>query len=324
MVRRGFELLKETFARFGADNASLLAAALAYTAVFAIAPLIVIAVAIAGEAIGLTNGGHGHHVAENQIISAIGVAAGTQAATLVRTLVDTTFASHQGSLIAQLVGWVTFALAASGLFLTLQSVMNLVWRAGPHGGLWKTVRNRLTSALMMLVLGVLLLLTIGIDVALAFVWSHVTAVLPFPGAGIAATIASYLVDVVLIAVMFGLVYKVLPDVAVSWNDVKVGAPVTAVLFVAGEALLSLYLSRAGTANAYGAVGSLVVLLVWVYYSAMLFLFGAEFTQVYAERRRRAGSPARTHGDALTSNAQEHVGAMHETGPSPEGALGVHL
>jgi membrane protein len=280
-------LIKDTFSRFGRDNASLLAAALAYTAVFAIAPLIVIAVAVAGEVIGWTNGGHGHHVAEDQIISAITATAGTQAATLVRTLVDTTFRSHQGSLIAQTLGWVTFALAASGLFLTLQSVMNLVWQTSPKGGIWLTVRNRLLSAAMLLVLGVLLLVTIGIDVALAFVWSHLDAVLPFPGSGILATIASYLVDVVLIALMFALVYKVLPDADVSWSDVKVGAPVTAALFVGGEALLSLYLSRAGIANAYGAVGSLVVLLVWVYYSSMLFLLGAEFTRAYAERRHAA-------------------------------------
>ncbi|HTW85686.1 MAG TPA: YihY/virulence factor BrkB family protein [Candidatus Sulfotelmatobacter sp.] len=285
MATRALRLLKETWSRFGADNASLLAAAIAYSTVFAIAPLIVIAIAIAGEVVGLADGGHGHHVAENQIISTIGLGAGAQTAQLVRSLVDTSFASRQGSLIAQTAGWVTFALAASGLFLTLQSAINIVWRAKPRQhGIWLTLRNRLVSAAMLLLIGVGLLLTVCVDVALAFFTAHLATVLPFFGSPVAASAVSYLVDVVLIGLMFALVYKVLPDAHVSWRDVEVGAPVTALLFVAGEALLSLYLGRAGIANAYGAVGSLVVLLVWVYYSAMLFLFGAEFTRVYADLR----------------------------------------
>jgi membrane protein len=285
MVTRIGGILKETFARFGADNASLLAAAIAYSAVFAIAPMIVIAVAIAGEVIGATSGGQGHHIVENRIIAELARDAGPQTATLVRSLVDTAFASHRGSVIAQIVGWVLFAVAASGFFLTMQSAMNLVFHAKPpQSGIWLSVRNRLASAAMLLLIGLVMLLTIGLDVALSFFWSHLTAVLPFPHADVVANVVTYAVDAVVIAIMFALVYKVLPDVDVSWRDVVVGAPVTAVLFVVGEALLSLYLGRAGTANGYGAVGSLVVLLVWVYYSAMLFLFGAEFTRVYGERR----------------------------------------
>ena len=277
-------MLKETFARFGADNASLLAAAIAYTAIFAIAPLIVITIAIAGTVIGETNGGHGHHIVEDQLISAIASTSGAQTATMMRSLVDTSFSSHQGSILAQTIGWATFLLAATGLFLTLQTALNLVWHVTPkQQGLALTIRNRVASVAMLLVIGALVLATIGINVAISFLWTHFTALLPFPGANVVATAISYVVDVAIISVMFALMYKVLPDTDVAWGDVKVGAVATAVLFVIGEVALSVYISHAGISNGYGAAGSLVVLLVWVYYSAMLLLIGAEFTRVYAEK-----------------------------------------
>jgi membrane protein len=298
-------LLKDTFSRFGADNASTWAAAIAYSTVFAIAPLIIIAVAIAGSVLGLAEGRRGNQL-EDQLIAQIGHAAGPQAASTVRTMVQMAFSSHQGSTIAQIAGWVTFILAASGLFMTLQGALNAVWRVDPsRQGIWVTVRNRVVSAGMLLALGFLLIVTTALNFIVSFFWTHFTELLPFPGASVVASILNYVVDIALIAAMFALMFRYLPDADVAWEDVKVGAIASAVLFVVGQALLSIYISHAGIANGYGAVGSLVVLLVWVYYSAMLLLLGAEFTRVYAERYGSLSRPS-SPSTVPTQRGEERV------------------
>jgi membrane protein len=178
---------------------------------------------------------------------------------------------------------VTFVLAASGLFLTLQTALNAIWHVEPQRGLRLTLRDRLASAAVLLVIGVVILGTIALNLALSFAWAHLTALLPFPGAGAVFSALNWLVSVAVMALLFAALYKVLPDTDIAWRDVRAGAVFTALLFVAGEALLAFYISRAGIANAYGAAGSLVIVLVWAYYSAALLLFGAELTHVYAER-----------------------------------------
>jgi membrane protein len=277
-------MAKETFARFGADDASTYASAIAYATVFAIAPLIIIAVAIAGSVLGVAGGG-GNRSVEDNLINSISSSAGPQTGAMVRTLVETSLKNHQGSIIAQIAGWITFILGASGLFLTLQNAINHVWHVTPDKqGIWLTVRNRVASAGMLLVVGFLLIVTTALNFVVTFLWSHFTQLLSFPGASIVGSVVNWVIDIALIAVLFALMYKYLPDTEVAWNDVKGGSIATAVLFVVGQALLSIYISHAGISNGYGAVGSLVVLLVWVYYSALLLLLGAEFTRVYAEQR----------------------------------------
>jgi membrane protein len=312
MATVNVRMVKETVARFGADDASTHAAAIAYSTVFAIAPLIIVAVAIAGGALGIASGGHGHHIVEDRIIGSLAQSAGPQTADMVRATVDTGFQSRQGSIVAQIAGWVTFVLAASGLFLAVQNALNRIWHVTPEKqGIWLTVRNRIASMGMLLVIGFLLIVTTALSFAIAFLWSHFTALLPFPGAAIVGSVVNWIVNVALIAALFALIYKYLPDTDVAWGDVKAGALATAVLFVVGQALLSIYISHAGIANGYGAVGSLVVLLVWVYYSAMLLLIGAEFTRVYAEARgSRASKQAAEDADPGTRGG---------TGRTTEGA-----
>lgn len=276
-------MLREAFANFWADDASTHAAAIAYSALFAIAPLIVIAIAVAGAALGLASGGNGHSVVEDQLIAAIAQSAGSASAETVRTIVDS-FRSRQGSILAQIGGWTTFVVAASSLFLSLQNALNRVWHVTPQGGVITTLRNHAASGVMLLVVGVLVLVTVALNFGVAFVWAHVSIFWPFPGAELIAGALKYVVDLAIVTLMFAVMFKVLPDTHVEWGDVKIGAIASGLLFVFGEIVLSVYLSRAGIANAYGAVGSVVVLLVWIYYSAMLLLFGAEFTRVYAERR----------------------------------------
>jgi membrane protein len=275
-------LVRKTAANFGADGAATHAAAIAYSAVFAIVPLLIVGIGIAGQVLGIARGGHQHHVVEDQLIAGLGTAVGSNTAGSVRTMVDASFASHQGSMLAQLLGWIAFVIAASGLFLTLQNALNTIWHVAPDGNIVRTIRNRALSIAMLLVVGAVIVLTLALNIALAYFWGRLVAALPFPGSGIALAIVHAIVLVAIVAAIFALLFKVLPDVSIAWHEVRLGALVSAVLFVGGEALVGLYIQHAGISNGYGAAGSLVVLLVWVYYSATLLLFGAEFTRTYAE------------------------------------------
>jgi membrane protein len=152
---------------------------------------------------------------------------------------------------------------------------------------WLTVRRRTASLGMVFVIGCLILATFGVSAVLAFVSTYFTHALPFAGAGPVLTGVNYVVSLLLMTVVFACIYKILPDAKIDWSDVWIGAAITALLFVIGQALIGLYLAKSGTASAYGAAGSLLVLLLWIYYSAMTLFFGAEFTKVYAQRRGKA-------------------------------------
>lgn len=295
--------LKEAFRRFNEDKVPRLAAALSYTTIFAIAPIFIVLIAIAGAALGLANGGHGHHIVEDDLIGAVQRSAGKEAADTVRMMVTASFKSGQ-PLLAAIIGWVTLILAAIGLFAALQDALNTVWHVEPpKRGIWLAVRERIASFGVLIAIGFLLVVTTAINTAIAFVSTHLVAVLPFPGAELLFTVVNWILSIAVITVLFALMYKVLPDTEVAWSDVWPGAMVTAVLFVIGQSLIALYLGRAGVGSAYGAAGSLLVLLVWIYYSSMTLLFGAEFTRVYAERH---GSRI---GGAVPSRPQERTAAL---------------
>jgi len=224
------------------------------------------------------------------LIGGLASAVGASTAASVRTMVDASFASHQGSVLAQILGWITFVIGASGLFLALQNALNRVWHAKPAGSFMNIVKRRAISIAMLLVIGGVIVLTIGLNIALSFGWTRLIAALPFPGNGLALSLAHWLVLIAIVALVFAILFRVLPDAPIAWRDVRLGALVSAVLFVAGEGAVGIYLAHAGLSNGYGAAGSLVVLLVWVYYSAMLLLFGAEFTHAHADALRGAAPP----------------------------------
>jgi len=280
-----FALVRATASNFGADSAATYAAAIAYSAVFAIVPLLIVGIGIAGQALGIARGGHQHHVVENEMIAGLASAVGSKTAEAVRLMVDASFASHQGSILAQILGWITFAIGASGLFLALQNALNTIWHVSPTGSIMLTIKNRAISIVMLALVGALIILTIGLNIVLSYVWTRLVAALPFPGSALALAAVHWFVLIAIVAVVFAILFKVLPDAEIGWRDVRLGAAVSAVLFVVGEALVGIYVRRAGLSNGYGAAGSLVVLLVWVYYSATLLLFGAEFTRTYAELHR---------------------------------------
>jgi membrane protein len=285
-------VLKETFAAWNADKAPRLAAAIAYSTIFAIAPLLIITIAIVGAVLGFTGTAHPHTAVENSLLAQISRAAGTQSAQMVRTMVDASFGRPRQSVIAQILGWIAFAAGASGLFVALQDALNTIWDAKPppaHRDVLVMIRDRAMSLVMLLVIGFLLMTSLLLNVAIAYATAHLTKLLPAGGAGPLVAGVNWLVSVAVIAVLFALIFRILPDVEIRWSDVASGAFITAILFVAGQALIGLYIGRAGVASAYGAAGALLAILIWIYYSASILLLGAEFTKIYAHRRRPEGN-----------------------------------
>jgi membrane protein len=275
------DLLKRTWQAFNDDKATRLAAAIAYSTIFSLAPLFVILIAIVGNVLDV-HGSGGHTTAENALLSEIRKSAGPGAADTVRQLIEASFSKPRQGLIAQVFGWIAFALGASGLFASLQDALNAVWQVESAKGGWKQmIRDRVASFGMIIAVGFLLLVTFVANGAITFIGTHLLGQIPFAANPVLVSIVDQVVSIALVTVTFALIFKVLPDVDVAWRDVITGAALTAVLFVIGEALIGLYIAKAGIASAYGAAGSILVALLWIYYSAIILLLGAEFTKVYA-------------------------------------------
>jgi membrane protein len=286
-ARLDVETFKQTFSAWNADKGPRLAASIAYATIFAIAPLLVITIALAGSLLGFTGSAHPHTAVEDALLAQIARAAGPAAAQTVRTMVDAGFGKPRLSVIAQIVGWISFIIGASGVFVALQDALNAVWDAPPPAAdrnLLKMIRDRAVSLAMLLVIGFLFLLSSLLNVAIAFASTYVARLLPFANAGLAFAAINWIVSVAVTALLFALIFRVLPDVAIAWSDVAFGAVCTALLFVLGQALIGIYIGKTGVASAYGAAGALLAILVWIYYSATILLLGAEFTKIYAQRR----------------------------------------
>jgi len=280
-ARSPVELLKATWKAFNDDKAQRLAAAVAYAAIFSIAPLFIVLVAIVGSVLDARGAHGGHAAALDSLLANIRANAGEGAATTVRSLIESSFNKPKTGLIAQILGWIFFAIGASGLFAALQDALNAIWHVEATRGGWRQMlRDRVASFGMILGVGLLLLSTFVANAAIAFASAH-TRDIPIVGNPIVASVVGALVTLAIATAIFALVFKVLPDVDIAWHDVWVGAAVTAVLFAVGEALIGIYIAKAGVASAYGAAGSLLVALVWIYYSALILLLGAEFTKVRA-------------------------------------------
>lgn len=279
------ETIVQTWHGFVQDKVMRLAAAVAFTALFAIAPLLIVLIGIAGWFLGLNNGGHGHHIAENAILQQVSNSAGPKTAEVLRQLVTAAFNKPRDSIIAQIIGWGAFIIAAGGFFSAVHDALNSIWQIEGEKGGWKqALRDRLIAFAMIAIAAVLLLGTVGVNAGLAYAGKHLGGTLAssvgaHPGW---LALASQVVMFVAACVAFALIYRLLPDVSMRWRHVWLGAAVTGVLFVIGEVLISLYLARAGVTSAYGASGSLLALLLWIYYSSVVFLIGAEFTKVAAE------------------------------------------
>ena len=281
-VKSTFKLLKETFKEWQEDKASLLAAALAYYTVFSITPLLVIAIAIAGAVFG-------QEAAQGEIIEQINGLVGEQGAQIIETALANAD-KPQLSGAASIISIIVLLVGASGVFAQLQQALNTVWnvKAKPNAGIWEFIRKRLLSFGMVLTIGFLLLVSLMLSAMLSGISKLQVGLLP--GFTLFWQLLNLGISFGFISLLFALIYKYLPDVRIRWKDVWVGAIITALLFTFGKFLIGLYLGRGSLGSAYGAAGSLIVFLAWVFYSAQILLFGAEFTQVYARKYGRKIRP----------------------------------
>jgi membrane protein len=273
-----WSLLKDTYTEWSEDKASRLAASLAYYTAFSIAPLVILTIAIAGFFFG-------EEAVSGQLNAQLTGTLGQQGADAVTGMVAAANQQEAAGIVATIIGIATLLFGASGVFVGLQDALNTIWGVAPRPdlGIWTTIRQRFLSFGMILVIGFVLLVSLVVSAALGAVTGAVDQAISSPLLGYVWSAVNFVVSFGVITLLFALIYKVLPDATVAWGDVWIGAGVTALLFTIGKALLSLYLGNAAVASSYGAAGSLIVLLLWVYYSAQILFFGAEFTQVYAKR-----------------------------------------
>jgi membrane protein len=268
-------LLRAAGSKWNACNAPRLGASLAYYTLLSLAPLLILLVAICGLVFTRS-------AAESNLFRQLQTVLGHSEAEALRVVF--TSAHHIGSgAIASAIAIATLFFGASGVFVELRDSLNLIWDA--PGGAWhgwrSMVTQRLTSFVAMLALGFLLLLSLVMSTVLGVIGRFFGGLVP-AGAAIGGEVLNLIVSPLAVAVLFALIFKFVPDVPIGWRDVVVGAVVTSILFGLGRALLSFYLATAGVGSAYGAAGSLVALVAWVYYSAQIFFFGAILTRVYAD------------------------------------------
>jgi membrane protein len=274
--RVAWVLLKEASCAWVGDNAPSLGAALAYYTVFSLAPVLIVVIGIAGLAFG-------REAAKGEILQQMQALVGPAGAATIQTIIQRANQPALG-IIASIVGVVTVMIGASGAFLQLQCALNQIWKVKPKSeSFWMSaLRKRSLSFGLVLGTGFLLLVSLALSAALAAVATFMGHLLPIPAFLLESV--NFLLSFAVITMLFAMMFKVLPDTEVAWSDVWMGAAVTALLFTIGKMLIGLYLGKSSVASAYGAAGSLVIVLAWVYYSAQILLLGAEFTHVYAKRR----------------------------------------
>ena len=272
-------LFKLSYQEWKDDHASRLAAALAYYTIFSLAPLLIIAIAVAGllwqrEAV------------QQAVLNQIGGLVGAQGQTFVSNLLNSAAHPAQG-ILATVIGIITLLFGALGAFNELHDSLNAIWDVETKkvSGLWNSIKKliiqRLLSFTMILGIGFLLLVSLIISTALSALGTWIGGLFPFQQ--LILQIINLVISIAFITILFALIFKFLPDAEIAWRDVWIGAFFTAILFSIGRTLIGLYLGSSAVATTFGAAGSLVILLLWLYYSAQILFFGAEFTQVYANR-----------------------------------------
>ena len=279
-----FSLLQQTFQEWLQDKAPQLGAALAYYTVFSLAPLILILLAIVGFIFRDDPAG-----AWDKITQQMSYFLDPSVVSVVQDIARKASESHKG-IMATVMGIILALFGASGVFGQLQDALNTIWgvKAKPGRGIRGFLRARFLSFAMVAGICFLLLVSLAVEATLRVFSQYMQAVLP---GGIAVALTVYLVfDFAVVVLLFAMIFKFLPDVKIQWRDVWIGAVVTAMLFGLGKWLLGLYLGSGAAGSAYGAASSLITLLLWVYYTSQILLFGAELTQVYAARANREFIP----------------------------------
>jgi membrane protein len=278
-VKNFWQVLKAAFAGWSQHKAPRLGAALSYYTVFAMPPLFVIVIFIASLVFD-------PHQVRSQLFGEFGGLVGEKSAQAIQSAMDVQYQGNKG-LFASGIAIATLLVTATGFFIELQDALNTIWgvEAKPGQGILGFIRNRLLSFAMVVGIGFLLLVSLVLTAALSAFGKYLSYVAE--GLGVVTTIAGAVVSFGVITLLFAMLFKVLPDVKIAWRNVRVGAVFTAFLFTAGKFLLGFYIGRSSVVSAYGAAGSLVLILLWVYYSAQILFLGAEMTRAYAER---SGAP----------------------------------
>ncbi len=288
-IRRALPLLKEAVSEWMDDKALSLSAALAYYTIFSLAPLLIIVVAIVGFFWGGQSGG-----VRQEILSQIAGVVGQDSASFVGEILDNARRPGSGGIFATVIGVVTLLVASTAAFAQLQDSLNTIWevKVNPDYGIKGLIRARVLSLGLILTIGFLLLVSLVLTVA-------ISSISAFVGGGGSLEplwqVVNTVVSLGVITLLFAMIYRYLPDVKITWHDTWVGAAITALLFVLGKLGIGLYLGSSSMGSTYGAAGSFVVLLVWIYYSSAILFLGAEITQVFA---RRYGSGIRPSEHAV--------------------------
>ena len=297
-----WQFIKDVFTKWIDDDPFLLASSLSYYTLFSLTPLLIIAIAVAGFVFG-------QDAAQNQIVETIGGMIGPESAKAIQGMIENASDKPKTGIVSTVLGAVTLLIGAGGVVGQLQTSLNKIWGVEPKSGqgIWGFIRQRFISYAMVLAVGFLLLVSLVVTALL-------TALSQFMGSMIGgAAFVGHLLDIVVsfafVTLLFAMIYKFVPDIQIQWKDVWIGAALTSILFTIGKFLIGLYLGSSGVTSPYGAAGSLITVLLWVYYSSVIFLLGAEFTQVYAN----------TYGSGVvpTDNAESVSTASHrktQTGP----------
>ena len=291
-------LLKTAYLEWSKDKAPRMGAALAYYTIFSLAPLLIIAVAIAGLAFGM-------QAAQGEIAGQIQGLVGREGAKAIEAMIQSAHKPAHG-VIGSMIGVFALFLGASGVFCEIQDALNCIWHVNPdrETGIRCLIKARFLSFGMVLGIGFLLLVSLLLSALLAAVAKYLGDMLPIPA--VLFESLDFLLSLLSITVLFALIFKLLPKTKIAWSDVWIGAALTSLLFTAGKFVIGFYIGKSVAASAYGAAGSLVVVIVWIYYSALLLYFGAEFTRVYA---RTLGS--QRNGEDPT-NAGRSFGRARQT------------
>jgi membrane protein len=272
-MREVWPVTKRAVSRWVEDRAASMGAALAYYMAFSLAPLLIIAIAVAGLVFG-------RDAAQEALVTQLGGLLGDAGGGAISDILESTSGFGQG-VVGVIVGGGTLLLGATTAFVELQDDLDRIWKAPPRAGsgIVNLLRSRLLSFGMVLFIGFLLTVSLASSAAIAAIGNAL-----FADMEAVLQVLTFAISFTVITLLFAMIYKVLPNATISWQDVWVGAAITALLFETGKFLIGLYIGKSDVASSFGAAGPFVILMLWIYYSTQIFLLGAEFTAAYAERR----------------------------------------
>ena len=292
MLKTLWLVTKRSIEAFVEDGALSRGAAIAFYAVTSIGPVLLIVVAVAGLFFG-------EDAARGALMTKLGAAMGPQSAGFLQLAIGKA-SNHSSGILATIIGVVSLIITASGVFGEMQTALNAIWRTDPEGTtVTRLIKARLTSLTLVVTLGFLLLVSLVIGAAIAAVGQALNNIMPFTEALL--RLLNFAISLVFLAAIFAAIYKILPDRHLEWRDTIVGALVTALLITIGRMAIGIYIGTSGIASSYGAAGSVLASLLWIYYSAQIFLFGAEFTRAYSDRRTLGRTP--TQGEPVEASGR---------------------